>query len=186
MLTLHHLLTRFAVYAEMVFMIWNGCGWVWLASAMTTFWIMFFISSAPHDIENEVANNNGETDFALFQVEHSMDYEITGNVYIDAFLSGGVLPHAVHHLLPFQQSILANIASEPVVIEEYEKLGRKWPKKVNFWKQRVPTLLGAALLRPMNDHPEYSFWEEHFSFKNIWFTILFILRGFFTNSPPGY
>lgn len=140
-------------------------------------------SVAAHDIEQDVPNNNGEKDFGLFQIEHSIDYTITGNQYLDSLLSGGAVPHMVHHVFPFQKSPFANIVSEETVKQEYERLGRKWVQPVNFWTMRLWPIVKVMITHPLLEYPTYSFWQEHFSWHIIWYHIKDILSGIYTIGP---
>ncbi len=51
-------------------------------------------------------------DWAARQICLSYDLSVVGNRWIDLFLSAGLSPHRVHHVLPYQGSGFANLASE--------------------------------------------------------------------------
>lgn len=42
-----------------------------------------------------------KTDWGDFQIANALDMEVTGNAYIDCFLTAGLGTHRVHHVLPY-------------------------------------------------------------------------------------
>lgn len=64
-------------------------------------WNLFLIVSS-HDFEEPTtkADLRPGQDWGIFQVANSLDMSVTGNEYIDTFLTAGLGCHRVHHLLP--------------------------------------------------------------------------------------
>ena len=60
-------------------------------------------------------------DWAARQICLSYDLSVVGNRWIDLFLSAGLSPHRVHHVLPYQGSGFANLATEATVREVCER-----------------------------------------------------------------
>jgi len=53
---------------------------------------------------------------------------VTGNEYIDAFMTAGLGCHRVHHLLPGQKSGFSNCITKPIVRKIWEDEGFKWER----------------------------------------------------------
>ena len=92
---------------------------------------------------------------------------VTGNMYIDTFLTAGLGCHRVHHLLPYQKSGFANIITVPIVKEVWEEFGMKWEPTRNFVKDRLPVLFKYYILSPPKN------WQ-----KDHWIVESISLRGF--------
>jgi len=65
---------------------------------------------------------------------------VTGNQYVDIFLTAGLGTHRVHHVLPGQKSGFANIISEPVIMEVCKEFKVEWVPTKNFVTERLPFL----------------------------------------------
>ncbi|HEY9737592.1 MAG TPA: hypothetical protein V6D06_14965, partial [Trichocoleus sp.] len=119
-------------------------------------------------------------DWAVHQIQNSYDLTLVGNKYIDCFLSAGLSPHRVHHVLPFQKSGFANIASEAIVREEAAKLGLPWQEPKNFFCDRLPAMTSYYLLTPSRQAQEehLGIFKEHCNLKALHTSLLYIYRGF--------
>ena len=96
----------------------------WLVQFFLTLWFNTFLVVASHDFEE--SNSEAELavipeplrdDWAARQICLSYDLSVVGNRWIDLFLSAGLSPHRVHHVLPYQGSGFANLATEDTVRE---------------------------------------------------------------------
>lgn len=108
---------------------------IWFTQYFITTWYNLFLIVSSHDFEggyDTKADLSPGQDWGVFQVVNSTDMSVTGNKYIDCFLTAGLGTHRAHHLLPGQKSGFANIITEPIVKEECEKRGMKWLPYQNF------------------------------------------------------
>ena len=96
----------------------------WLVQFFLTLWFNTFLVVASHDFEE--SNSEAElavipeplrNDWAAWQICLSYDLSVVGNRWIDLFLSAGLSPHRVHHVLPYHGSGFANLATEQTVRE---------------------------------------------------------------------
>ncbi|MBD1868508.1 cytochrome b5 domain-containing protein [Cyanobacteria bacterium FACHB-471] len=133
---------RFLLLGELVLFWMQGDLNAWLIQFCLTLWISTFMIVASHDFEEEesTADLSQGQDWATFQIKNSYDLTMIGNKYVDCFLSAGLSPHRVHHVLPFQRSGFANIASEAIVRDEAEKMGIEWLQPKNFFGDRLPIM----------------------------------------------
>ncbi len=93
---------RALINFEFFFYLYTGHVWLWIAQfTMSVWWNLFLIVSS-HDFDLDAAKNAPEPghDWGIFQVQISTDLSVTGNGYIDCFLTAGLGCHRVHHLLP--------------------------------------------------------------------------------------
>jgi hypothetical protein len=141
---------------------------------------------ASHDFEAEeppidpMAPPQWETqDWAVMQIKNSYDLTMVGNKYIDCFLSAGLAPHRVHHVLPQQKSGFANIISEDIVREESEKFGVEWAAPQNFFFDRLPVLIKHYLAVPsrLAKEKELGLLKEHFHPQALRTTLDYIVKG---------
>jgi len=88
-------------------------------------------------------------DWAAQQICTSYDLSVVGNRWIDLFLSAGLSPHRVHHVLPWQGSGFANLASEAAVREACEEAGIAWERPRNLIFGRFPVVIKHYLLCPV-------------------------------------
>ena len=104
---------RSLLLSEFLLFVLQGDWVAWLAQFVVTLWISTFMIVASHDFEDESAQVDveAEPDWAVFQIKTAYDLTMVGNKYIDCFLSAGLSPHRVHHVLPYQRSGFANIVS---------------------------------------------------------------------------
>ena len=66
---------------------------------------------------------------------------MTGNQWVDIWLTAGLGTHRVHHVLPAQKSGFANILSEPVLKEVAAQFSLPWAPTKDFLTERVPPLM---------------------------------------------
>lgn len=174
---------RFLLLGEMILFALNGDFLAWLGQFFVTLWISTFMIVASHDFEDEKGieqRNWAEEDWAVLQIKDSYDLTMIGNKYIDCFLSAGLSPHRVHHVLPYQKSGFANIISEDIVREEAEKFDIEWVQPKNFFRDRLPTLVNLYLAAPsrMAQEKNYGFFKEHFHPEAIKTTADYLVKGF--------
>jgi hypothetical protein len=164
--------------------VFAACGnfWVWLGQFTLTLWISTFMIVASHDFEESesAAEKDATQDWAVMQIKNSYDLTMVGNKYIDCFLSAGLSPHRVHHVLPQQRSGFANIISEDIVREEAEKFDLVWVEPKNFFVDRLPILAKHYLLSPsrMAQDNQFGLLREHFHPKALATTVDYLVKGF--------
>merc|ERR1712012_924071 len=56
--------------------------------------------------------------------------------------------HRMHHVLPYQKSGFANIASQPIVMETCQEFGVEWEPRRNLLLNRVLPLAGHYFFAP--------------------------------------
>jgi hypothetical protein len=88
-------------------------------------------------------------DWAARQICLSYDLSVVGNRWIDLFLSAGLSPHRVHHVLPYQGSGFANLASEDAVREVCAEVGIAWERPRNLILDRFPAVMKHYLTCPV-------------------------------------
>jgi hypothetical protein len=151
---------HFLMLGELVLFTIKGDFLTWLGQFLLTMWVSSFLILASHGFEEETAKIEitwEEKDWAALQIENSCDFSMIGNKYIDCFLSAGLGPHRVHHVLPQQKSGFANIISEDIVKEEAAKLNIEWLQPKNFFIDRLPSLISHYLGSPSQMAKEKNF-----------------------------
>jgi Cytochrome b5-like Heme/Steroid binding domain len=194
---------RFLLFGELIIFAVCGDFGAWLGQFTLTLWISTFMIVASHDFEDEKPRLNPtvppmeppspgqamppqnlinweELDWAVEQIKNSYDLSMIGNKYIDCFLSAGLSPHRVHHVLPQQKSGFANIISEDIVREEAEKFEIEWLAPKNFFRDRLPVLIKHYLNVPsrMAQEKEFGLLKEHFHPKALMTTLDYLIKGF--------
>lgn len=149
-------LIRVWILAEFIACLVSGHVWAWVAQFVITLWFNTFLVVASHDFEDA---KHGEQvaalpehlreDWGARQVALSYDLSVVGIRWLDVFLSAGLSPHRVHHVLPTQRSGFANIASEAAVREACEEAGMVWERPRNLLLERFPVLMRHYLLSPV-------------------------------------
>ena len=143
----------------------------WLVQFFLTLWFNTFLVVASHDFEEP--NSEEELavipeplrdDWAARQICLSYDLSVVGNRWIDIFLSAGLSPHRVHHVLPYQGSGFANLASEDAVKEVCAEVGIAWERPRNLIVDRFPAVMKHYLTCPVKPS---------------------LLRALSTQPPPG-
>ena len=126
---------------------------VWIIQFVITLWFNTFLVVASHDFEEAAGDEELDVipaplrdDWAARQICLSYDLSITGNRWIDLWLSAGLSPHRVHHVLPFQGSGFANLASESAVREACAEVGIAWERPRNLLLNRFPVVIKHYLL----------------------------------------
>lgn len=173
---------RVLLFGELALFWQQGELVAWVAQFIVTVWLSTFMIVASHDFEIDgAAANPGEADdWAVFQIENAYDLTMIGNKYIDCFLSAGLSPHRVHHVLPFQKSGFANIASEAIVQEEAEKFGVAWLPPKNFFVHRLPVMARYYLLSPsrLAQQENLNVFQEHFRLQALTDAVSYVYKGF--------
>jgi Cytochrome b5-like Heme/Steroid binding domain len=176
------IMMRVLLSGELVLFALKGDLGVWLAQFVITLWISTFMIVASHDFEEEesIADLNTDQDWVVFQIKNSYDLTMIGNKYIDCFLSAGLSPHRVHHVLPYQRSGFANIASEDIVREESAHYDVEWLAPKNFFIDRLPIMAKHYLLGPSRWSQENQFGlvKEHLHPEAIKTSVTYIAKGF--------
>jgi hypothetical protein len=173
---------RVLLLGELILFAVNGDLWAWFGQFVLTLWISTFMIVASHDFEESEAeaDRDDQQDWAVLQIKNSYDLTMSGNKYIDCFLSAGLSPHRVHHVLPQQRSGFANIISEDIVREEAEKFDLEWLDSKNFFIDRLPVLSKHYLFSPSRMAQDNSFGllKEHFHPKALMTTADYLIKGF--------
>lgn len=171
---------RFILLAELLLFTINGDIIAWVLQFALTLWLSTFMIVASHDFEGTEVDGAEVQDWAVAQIKNSHDLTIFGNKYIDCFLSAGLSPHRVHHVLPYQRSGFANIISEKIVREEAEKFDIVWQPPKNFFLNRLPLMATHYLLCPSRTAKEENFGllREHFHPQAVVTSMKYILQGF--------
>ncbi len=132
----------------------------WLVQFFLTLWFNTFLVVASHDFEE--SNSEAElalipeplrNDWAARQICLSYDLSVVGNRWIDLFLSAGLSPHRVHHVLPYHGSGFANLATEQTVREVCAQAGIAWERPRNMIFERLPIVMKHYLLCPVKPAP---------------------------------
>jgi hypothetical protein len=196
-LALPHFIGSFGIHAllfgELILFAVRGEFVAWFAQFFVTVWISTFMIVASHDFETDLpklstvpeADHDADAgvekapDWAVFQLQNSYDLTMIGNKYIDSFLTAGLGPHRVHHVLPQQKSGFANIISEDIVREESAKFDVEWADSQNFFVDRLPILMKYYLGNPsrMAQRENYGFFKEHFHPRALQITMQYVLSG---------
>lgn len=158
---------RLLLIGELVAFTVAGDFWAWALQFVATLWVSTFLIVASHDFEDETdeAAEGGTDDWGVHQLEEAYDLKVVGNRYVDCFLSAGLSSHRVHHVLPYQRSGFANVATEDVLREEAAKTGVEWLPAKSFVTDRLPKLGRTYLLSPSRQARErnWGFIREHVS-----------------------
>lgn len=168
---------------ELILFVINGDFIAWCGQFLLTLWLTTFFVLASHDFDEETTEkepNWEEKDWAVLQIENSCDFTMIGNKYIDCFLSAGLGPHRVHHVLPQQKSGFANIISEDIVREEAAKVNVEWVQPKNFFFDRLPHLINHFLGAPseMAKVRNFGVFQEHFHPQALKMCAMYVASGF--------
>jgi hypothetical protein len=177
------MISRLITMGELIIFCLHGDAIAWFAQFILTLWISTFMIVASHDFEDADAvdfDKLERQDWAVSQIENSYDLTIIGHKYIDCFLSAGLAPHRVHHVLPFQKSGFANIISEDIVRSEAAKFDLPWLPAKNFFIDRLPITIDKYLNVPSRIASEQNLnvWQEHFRLDAIKATIDYAMKGY--------
>ncbi|MBF6215274.1 fatty acid desaturase [Nocardia puris] len=172
---------RFLLVAELVLFVLAGDFWAWALQFVITLWISTFLVVASHDFDVDTEDLHTDTeDWGVNQLEQAYDLTVVGNRYVDCFLSAGLSPHRVHHVLPYQRSGFANIATEEVVREEAAKFGVEWLPPKSFFGDRFPALVKTYLMSRSHEAEErdWGFVREHCSPTALKTCAVYTVQGF--------
>jgi len=154
----------------------------WALQFVISLWISTFLVVASHDFEVETGElpESGTGDWAINQIEQAYDLKIIGNRYVDCFLAAGLSSHRVHHVLPYQRSGFANIATEDILREESAKFGVEWLPAKSFFTDRFPKQISTYLLAPSREAEEknWGFVREHLSPTALKTCATYTVQGF--------
>ena len=149
--------------AEFALCLATGHVVAWLIQFFLTLWFNTFLVVASHDFEESVTEDELaaipeplRNDWAAQQICLSYDLSVVGNRWIDLFLSAGLSPHRVHHVLPWHGSGFTNLASEATVRQVCEEVGITWERPRNLIFERFPAVMKHYLLLPAKPAPPQS------------------------------
>jgi fatty acid desaturase len=158
---------RLLLVTELLVFVLAGDFVAWALQFVVALWVSTFMVVASHDFDENIEELGAtrDDDWGIDQLEHADDLKVIGNRYVDCFLSAGLSSHRVHHVLPFQRSGFANIATEDVMREEASKFGIEWLPAKGFVTDRLPKLCRTYLLSPSRQAKElnWGFVREHCS-----------------------
>jgi hypothetical protein len=158
---------RLLLIGELVAFVAAGDFWAWAWQFVATLWLSTFLIVSSHDFEEDADEqpDTGTEDWGVHQLTEAYDLKVVGNRYVDCFLSAGLSSHRAHHVLPFQRSGFANIATEDVLREEAAKFGIQWLPAKSFVTDRLPKLARTYLLSPSRqaEEQQWGFIREHLS-----------------------
>jgi hypothetical protein len=172
---------RLLLVGELVSFILAGDFLAWALQFVATLWVSTLLIVASHDFEEDAEGRSFETDdWGIHQLEESHDLKVVGNRYVDCFLSAGLSSHRVHHVLPYQRSGFANIATEDVLGEEAAKFGVEWLPAKSFVTDRLPKLCRTYLLSRSRQAEErnWGFIREHCSPAACKASAAYVAAGF--------
>jgi len=173
---------RVLLIGELVAFLLAGEFWAWALQFVATLWVSTFLIVSSHDFEDdsdeELATDND--DWGIHQLTEAHDLKVVGNRYVDCFLSAGLSSHRAHHVLPYQRSGFANIATEDVLREEAARFGLEWLPAKSFVTDRLPKLCRTYLLSPSRqaEEQQWGFIREHSSPKAWKASITYAASGF--------
>jgi hypothetical protein len=132
----------------------------WLVQFFVTLWFNTFLVVASHDFEESATAEELaripeplRNDWAANQICLSYDLSVVGNRWVDLWLSAGLSPHRVHHVLPWQGSGFANLAVEDTVREVCAEVGIAWERPRSLIFERFPVVIKHYLLVPARPAP---------------------------------
>jgi Fatty acid desaturase/Cytochrome b5-like Heme/Steroid binding domain len=153
-------LIRVWILVEFALCLATGHIVAWLIQFVLTLWFNTFLVVASHDFEEETTADELavipeplRNDWAAQQICLSYDLSVVGNRWIDLWLSAGLSPHRVHHVLPWQGSGFANLASEDAVREVCAEVGIAWERPRSLIFNRFPAVMKHYLLCPAKAAP---------------------------------
>eukprot|EP00811_Abedinium_folium_P005988 NODE_1550_length_2440_cov_10.504972.p1 GENE.NODE_1550_length_2440_cov_10.504972~~NODE_1550_length_2440_cov_10.504972.p1 ORF type:complete len:639 (+),score=187.30 NODE_1550_length_2440_cov_10.504972:39-1919(+) len=187
---------RLLLLSELGFCVYMGRWRFWLVQFTATVWVNLFLIVSSHEFEAPPVGLGTCKDWGVYQVLNSFDIFVTGNRWVDSFLSAGLSCHRVHHALPNMRSGWSNLIVEPIVREICEReFGIEWRPSKGFFQRRVIELMQEYLFSPAYALETYStkggellggdtgsfaarFLKEHLSVKNLWTSLTIALQGF--------
>jgi len=175
-------LMRTYLLLEFYLAISQGLLWPWLIQFVLTLWWNMFLVVASHSLDEseKFIPSKENADWGLFQIQNSIDIAISGHLWLDLFLSAGLSPHRVHHLLPFQKSGFANLMCMDIVRKISKEFGAEWASPANFWLDRLPKIISKRLLSPakLPSQKYTNLWQEHTCVEALKSTVEHVIVGF--------
>ena len=148
------------ILVEFILCLATGYIVAWLVQFFVTLWFNTFLVVASHDFEESATAEELaripeplRNDWAANQICLSYDLSVVGNRWIDLWLSAGLSPHRVHHVLPWQGSGFANLAVEDTVREVCAEVGIAWERPRSLIFERFPAVIKHYLLVPARSAP---------------------------------
>jgi len=166
---------------ELVLAVYQGLFWSWFGQFVLSLWMNTLLVVSSHDFEDVMAKDS--KDWAEYQLLNAHDMSITGNPWIDCFLSAGLAPHRAHHILPYQRSGFANHFSNEFLALACKEKGLPWLPAKNLFTEILPDVISRQLFVPVC-HPVSrrklygSFLSEHLSPSAWCYSLKYILLGF--------
>ena len=158
----------------------QGLLWSWLGQFIVSMWMNTFLVVSSHDFED--VKEEGCKDWAKFQLLNTHDMSITGNCWLDCFLSAGLAPHRAHHIFPYQRSGFANIYSNRFLEAASKQHGLPWALPKNLFTEILPDVfrqLMAPVCDPVSRKRTFcSLLEEHLSPSAWIYTFNYVVLGF--------
>jgi hypothetical protein len=166
---------------ELCLALYCGLGWSWLGQFCVCLWFNTLMVVSSHDFTETLAQDT--KDWAKYQLLNAHDMSITGNRWLDCFLSAGLSPHRAHHIFPWQKSGFANIYSEQHLAAAAKKHGLPWLPNKFFFTEILPVIFRMYLWSPVADpivrKPHYdSFIAEHMEPTCYRYIVDYIYAGF--------
>ena len=166
---------------ELVLAVYQGLFWSWLGQFVLSLWIGTLLVVSSHDFTGAVAKDS--KDWAKYQLLNAHDMIITGNPWVDCFLSAGLAPHRAHHIFPYQRSGFANHYSNHFLAAACKEQGLPWLPAKNLFTEILPDVIGRQLLVPVCDPVSRkklyaSFAQEHLSPSAWWYSFKYVVLGF--------
>eukprot|EP00443_Scrippsiella_acuminata_P095603 CAMPEP_0115403924 /NCGR_PEP_ID=MMETSP0271-20121206/17149_1 /TAXON_ID=71861 /ORGANISM="Scrippsiella trochoidea, Strain CCMP3099" /LENGTH=471 /DNA_ID=CAMNT_0002827875 /DNA_START=50 /DNA_END=1465 /DNA_ORIENTATION=+ len=134
---------------ELVLAIHCGLFWPWLAQFFVSLWVNTLLVVSSHDFMEVIEPES--KDWARFQLLNAHDMSISGNPWVDGFLSAGLAPHRAHHIFPYQRSAWANHYSEQFIAAAAKEAGLPWLPPKNLFTEILPEIVCRQLLAPACD-----------------------------------
>ena len=85
------------------------------------------------------------------QLLNAHDMKITGNPWVDCFLSAGLSPHRAHHIFPYQKSAFANYYSNRILSAAAKEHGLPWCAPKGWFTEIFPEVWRMYLSAPLSD-----------------------------------
>lgn len=171
---------RVLLVVELVAFTVAGDFWAWALQFVITLWISTFMIVSSHDFEDDDDEPIDTNDWGVHQVDAAYDLKVVSNRYVDCFLSAGLSSHRVHHVVPYQRSGFANIATEDIVREESARSGVEWLPAKSFVTDRLPKLMRTYLLARSRQAQErdWGLVREHLSPRALKTSVSYVVGGF--------
>jgi len=172
---------RVLLVAELVAFTLAGDFWAWALQFVLTLWISTLLIVSSHDFEDDGADDEPDTDdWGVHQIDTAYDLKVVGIRHVDCFLSAGLSSHRVHHVVPYQRSGFANIATEDVLRQEAASFGVEWLPAKSFLTDRLPKLSRTYLLSRSRqaEEQDWGFLREHLSPAAFKTSVSYVVGGF--------